>query len=270
MYETGTPFPTFFRFLPYPYDFSRLFLHFATFSVKTLFRSPPRLGHAVQQMADTIVCRDLPPLALRAAFMPATVNAEKRTVDVTWSTGARVLRRFDAALDIWTKFWEELALETRAVRLGRLNNGAPLLDGHPLFYFGDPRAANVRGIVVPGSARVNGREGTATVRFARADDDPDADKLWRKVQDGIVVNVSVGYRVYRAEKQTVEIDAIPVYLVTDWEPFEISTVSAGDDDGAGFRSAETVRLNPCSFVMRSVADADRDRRFRLAQAQLSQ
>lgn len=223
------------------------------------------------EMPDVVVTRDLPPLTLRAAFMPSTVNVEKRTADVTWSTGARTLRRFDATLDIWQRFYEELSLDARHVRLGRFNNSAPFSDGHPL-KFGDARSVHVRGVIVPGSAKTNGKEGTATVRFAKADIDPDADILFRKIADGIAPHVSVGYRIYKADKIEDSADKIPVYRVIDWEPVELSAVSAGDDDGAIFRSATQGTLHPCEFVTRGIAlsDADRGRRLRLAQAQLSQ
>lgn len=224
-------------------------------------------------MSDVVVTRDLPPLTLRAAFVPSTINADTRTVDVTWSTGARALRRFDPQLDIWKPFYEELSLERAHVRLDRFNNGAPLSDGHPAKY-GDFRAAMVRGVIVAGSAKVNGKAGTATVRFATAGVDPDADVLFRKIEDGIVQHVSVGYRIYKAQQVEKATDTIPTFRVIDWEPVELSTVSVGEDDGATFRSRQALTLTPCDFVTCGqaprLADADRGRRLRLAQAQLSQ
>lgn len=214
--------------------------------------------------ADQVITRDLPPLALRAAFLPATANVDKRTVDLTWSTGARVLRGF------YDKYYEELSLRAGHVRLGRLNNGAPLTDGHPL-KVGDFRAVINRGVVVAGSAKTDGKAGTCTVRFAKADIDPEAEQLFQKVIDGIVCNVSVGYRIYKLEKAEESVDKIPVLRAIDWEPIEISTVSAGEDDGAGFRSVDAHLKNPCEFVSRglvasALSDADRNRQFRLARA----
>jgi hypothetical protein len=212
--------------------------------------------------SDNVVTHDVPPLALRAAFNPRSVNLEKRTVDLTWSTGARILRGY------YDKFYEELSLNAKHVRLARLNNGGPLLDGHPT-QFGDARAVNVRGVVVSGTAKTTGKEGTCTVRFAKADVDQEAEVLFQKVQDGIVHNVSVGYRIYRLEKSEEFVDKVPIYRATDWEPFEISMVSAGEDDGAGFRSADSTIANPCQFIARGVStpgpiqDADLNLRLRL-------
>jgi hypothetical protein len=221
--------------------------------------------------ADQVVTHDLPPLTLRAAFNPRSVNSEKRTVDVVWSTGARTLRRFDAALDIWERFFEELSLDPKHVRLDRFNNSAPFCDGHPL-KFGDPSTETVRGVLVPGSAKVDGKQGIATVRFAKAEDDPKAETLFRKITDGICPHVSVGYRIHAAERLTATADEkVPVYRAIDWEPVELSAVSAGDDDGAVFRSVATNVLTPCQFITRgasalAIQDADRMRRLRFAHA----
>jgi hypothetical protein len=164
------------------------------------------------------------------------VNVEARTVDVIWTTGARVLRGF------WDRYWEELSLEPKHVRMKRLNNGAPLLNAHSAY-----DANGVIGVVEKGSAAVDGKRGTATVRFARAEDDPIADQIFRKVQDGIIQNISVGYATYRMEKIEDGADKIPVYRATDWEPMEISPVPIGADDGAGFRSESAERFK-CTFI----------------------
>jgi hypothetical protein len=210
---------------------------------------------------NPVITRELPPLSLRAAFVPSSVNVEKRTVDVVWSTGERVLRGY------FDKYYEELSLNARHVRLGRFNNGAPFCDGHPL-KGGDYRAAIVRGVIVAGTAHTNGKQGTATVRFAKAAIDPEAEMLFQKVQDGIVQNLSIGYRIYKLEKAEESVDKVPVYRAIDWEPVELSSVSAGDDDGAGFRSADR-SPNPCEFIARGViTDTDRNRTLRLAEAVL--
>ncbi len=183
-----------------------------------------------------MLTKNIPALSLRAAVEPKTVNADARTVEVVWTTGAKVLR------SNWLdgQFWEELSLDPRHVRLGRLNNGAPFLMDH------DGRSvAAVAGVVE--SARLEGSKGVATIRFVRAGVDPEADKLFEKVRDGIVQNISVGYRIHKFEKQEGGEAKVPTFRATDWEPFEISAVSMGADDGAGFRSADAT-TNPCEFI----------------------
>lgn len=168
-----------------------------------------------------------PPLGIetrKATFTPSTVNTDKRTVELVWSTGAKVLR------SSWAEgqFYEEL--DMKGAKLDRLNNGAPLLADHD-----GSSVLRVYGVVE--SARVTNGQGIAVVRFDTAENDPDADKLFRKIANGIVQNVSVGYRTHKIEKVTAEGEKIPTFRVTSWTPFEISAVTMGADDAAGFRSS---------------------------------
>ncbi len=181
------------------------------------------------------VTRNVGPLSVRAEV--ASVDPEKRTVDLVWTTGARVRRGF------WEPYEEELSLDEKHVRMGRLNSGrAPLLDSH--------NGYDLRGVLgVVESARIDAKakQGHATVRFARPDDSDKSDRVFRLVQDGIIRNVSVGYRVHRLEKVEETSDRIPVMRATDWEPYEISMVPMGADAEAAVR-AEGAEVNPCEFV----------------------
>lgn len=179
--------------------------------------------------------RELPALSLRAAVVPESINVDKRTVELVWTTGARVMRGF------FDRYWEELSTSPKHVRMDRLKSGtAPLLNAHDGF--------DVRGVLgVVEKASLKSGEGRATVRFAKAEDDPEADRIFRKVADKIIRNVSIGYRVHRLEKVEEDADKIPVYRATDWEPYEISLVPMGADAGAGIRS-EDAKTNPCEFI----------------------
>jgi hypothetical protein len=183
--------------------------------------------------------REVPALDLRASFVPGTVDVEKRTVELVWTTGAPVLRGF------YDRFWEELSLEPKHVRMGRLNSGAaPLLNSHDAY--------SLRGTIgVVEKAWLKGNEGRAIVRFARAEANPEAEQIFQGVKDGIIQNVSVGYRTYKFEQAEGGADKIPRYRATDWEPNEISMVPIGADAGAGVR-AEGVTTNPCEFVREEI------------------
>lgn len=182
---------------------------------------------------------DLPRLSRVATILPKTLNDEMRTVDVVWTTGAPVLRGYGM------QYWERLSLDAKAVMLKRLNNGAPLLNAH-----NDYDARGVVGVVESGTAVLDGKRGIATVRFAKAEDDPVADAIYRKVKDGILQNISVGYATYEMTKVSEGgADKIPIYEATKWEPFELSVVPMGADDGAGFRAASTERFT-CRFITR--------------------
>lgn len=191
-----------------------------------------------QRAPETTV--NLPALITReATFVPKSVDEEARTVEIVWTTGARVLRGF------YDRYYEELSLDPKHVRMTRINNGAPLLKNH----YGD--VESVLGVVE--KASLEGKRGTATVRFAKAEDDPEADKVFRKVKDGILQNISVGYQTLKMEKVEEAADGVPVYRATLWEPHEFSVVAMGADDGAGFRS-QTETTIPCVFVAPGAAE----------------
>lgn len=198
----------------------------------------------------------MPPLDLRAAV--STVDSEKRTATLTWSTGADVIR-YD--WETGRRYIERLSLDSRHVRMGRLASGsAPLLDSHSAY-----SVAHQIGVVE--RASLANSEGTADVRFSdRAEVD---EGVWRDVKNGIVKNTSVGYRVYRFEELADRVDDLPVRLATDWEPYEVSMVPMGADAGARVRSSKDVETNPCVIVVRAglaITDQDRARLYRLAQA----
>ena len=184
----------------------------------------------------TIETRQVGPLSMRAAL--GSVDVKRRTVDVVWSTGAKVKRSswFDGP------FFEELVMDPGAVRMGRLESGnAPFLANHDGY-----SVADQPGVIE--SARLENGKGIATVRFVREGVDPEADKLFAKIVDKVVRNVSVGYRVHTVQKIESADSKIPTMRVTDWEPYEVSAVSMPADAGAGFRSERAEQLNPCQII----------------------
>ena len=100
---------------------------------------------------------ELPALRRAADLLPATIDEQDRSIEVVWSTGARVRRQplFGEPFD------EELSMDPGSVRLDRLNAGGPLLKVH------DTRTLDaIIGSVVPGSARIDQGRGVARVRFS--------------------------------------------------------------------------------------------------------
>lgn len=181
---------------------------------------------------------DLPQLDVRALVQPSTIDEENRTVELTASTGARV-RRYN-----WRdgEYDEELSLKKSHVRMDRLKNGAPLLDSHWMY-----ESRHVIGVVE--EARIVNGEIVVKVRFAK--DDEEADKVWNKVRQGILRKVSVGYRVFKFIDVQGEDDDVRVLRAVDWEPFEVSMVPIGADDGAGVRSEDQQNTNSCTIVLNS-------------------
>lgn len=180
-------------------------------------------------------------LSIRAAVQPESINKDARTVDVVFSTGAPVAQQ-----NFWTgeRWIETLSLDPKHVRMGRINNGAPFLDSHSGW-----GVASLLGVVEPGTARLEKGQAVATVRFSKRED---VEPVWQDVQDGILRNVSVGYRTYKYE-QSGGTDGKPIERkAIDWEPFEISAVPMGADDGAKMRGAAPhLETHPCVIVLRS-------------------
>lgn len=176
------------------------------------------------------------PMETREAPITA-VNDETRTIDVTWTTGAAG-ERFDWFSGM--RYIEELVVTDAAVRLDRLNAGAPVLDTHNRY---DGLAAM---LAVVERAWIEKGEGRAAIRFPKAEDNPEADKVFRMVKDKIIRSLSVGYRRLKIE---VDKKKDPqVWRVVDWEPFEISFVPIPFDVGAQVRNGEQFAKHRCQFV----------------------
>jgi hypothetical protein len=182
-------------------------------------------------------------------LMPESVDAERRTVELVWSTGAAVRRR-----DPWTgkRYDEVLSLEETHVDLSRLNGGAPLLNTHGAWDLRDVIGVVERAWIAREDDALVGR---ATVRFS---DRADVEPIWRDVASGIVRNVSVGYAVRSYE--ITETDGEPaVWRAVDWQPLELSAVPIGADAAAGFRAAgDPARAaepatHPCHLLRRTPA-----------------
>lgn len=185
-----------------------------------------------------------------------TIDEERRTVELVFSTGAPVER-----YDWWTgkRFIEKLSLKPEHIRLDRLKSGAPLLNAHSSYALQDQI-----GVVEGDSIRLLAKEARATVRFSRRDD---VEPIWVDVRDRIIRNVSVGYRVHRFEEEQGKDNKLPVRTATDWEPYEISMVPMPADIGSQTRDAESQQLNnACVLVTRTaeeIRDLDRARTLRL-------
>jgi phage major head subunit gpT-like protein len=177
------------------------------------------------KQATTNKTHDTPTLSLRAAVREGSVDIEARTVELVWTTGA-IGQRW--SWDVGT-YMEELEVSEEAIRLDRLNNGAPLLNTHKSDDLDD-----VIGVVE--RAWIEGGEGHALVRFSKRDD---AEKIFLDVQDKILRKISVRYAVHRYQITEDSGDKHPTYRAVDWEPLELSIVPIAFDDGANIRSANT-------------------------------
>ena len=193
-------------------------------------------------MPQTQQTRFLPTQQRAATIAPSTFNAETRSVEVVWTTGARG-RRFD----FWSgqAYEEELVVSSDAVDLSRLNNGqAPVLNTHDAYTLED-----VIGVVE--RAWIDGTEGRATVRLS---DREDIAGLVRDIETGIIKNISVGYNVRKYEiisaANRTDGGTLPLYRAVDWMPAELSFVPIPFDAATGTRAATSAeRGAECEFVI---------------------
>jgi hypothetical protein len=191
------------------------------------------------------------PIETRGAPLQS-VNDQARSFEVVFTTGAAVDR-----LDPWTgeRYREELIVSENAIRMDRLNAGAPFLDSH-MIYSG---VSAQLGVVE--RAWVEKGRGLALIRFPSEGVDEAADRVFRKIAEGIFRSVSVGYR-----RNRIEVDKKkdpPIWRVVDWEPFEVSLVSVPADAASQVRDGKG-DAHPCHVDIRGLERPDLAARLRRA------
>lgn len=139
-----------------------------------------------------------------------TVDEASRTVEFPFSSELPVERWFGD---------EVLSHKSGAADLARLNDGAPLLFNHNM--------DEIIGVVEKAWIAEDKR-GYARVRFAKT---ARAEEVMSMVNDGILRNVSFGYRI---NEMTESGKDTKTYTATRWEPFEISAVTVPADNSVGF------------------------------------
>lgn len=158
------------------------------------------------------------------------VDSDNRTVELSFSSETPYGRWFGD---------EILCHDEECINLERFNNGLGTV------LFNHDRDAVVGHIE---KVWIEDNRGKALVRF---DEDEQSETIFQKVQSGTLQGVSVGYAIYRYEvlededtKSTNGRFNGPAYVVTDWEPLEISIVSVPADPTVGVgRSAEEIHTS---------------------------
>tara|TARA_R110000803_G_scaffold162194_1_gene225789 strand:+ start:4338 stop:6326 length:1989 start_codon:yes stop_codon:yes gene_type:complete len=166
---------------------------------------------------------------MRASFAPETFNESDLSVEIVWTTGAKVKRWS------WSEgaYFEELSLKKDAVNLERLNSGAPLLNNHSSRSLSD-------NIGVVEKAWIKNKEGRALVRFS---DREEVKGIVQDVKNGILRNISVGYSVERYEDVTKKDEETKTFRAVEWSPAELSIVNIPADHKAQVRSQENENDN---------------------------
>jgi len=200
----------------------------------------------------------LTPQVRAAQIEPSSYNPAKRTVDVTFTTGAMV-RRYDWVRN--TYYDEQLVVSPDAIDLTRLNAGASVLNTH-----GQYQLEDVLGVVE--RAWVEGETGAATVRLSEREQ---VAGLVQDIAGGILRHISVGYSVQRylivpTESRT-DGGTVPIYRAERWTPHEISFVPVPADAGSGTRSQPSQGQYPCEFITRAAAHSNQQELTSMPQAQ---
>lgn len=159
------------------------------------------------------------------------VDTDSRTVELSFSSETPYGRWFGD---------EILCHDEECINLERFNNGLGTL------LFNHDRDAVVGHIE---KVWIDDNRGKALVRF---DGDEQSETIFQKVQSGTLQGVSVGYSIKRYEVLD-EKDSVSsngrfkgpdTYVITDWEPLEISIVSVPADPTVGVgRSAEEIHTS---------------------------
>lgn len=153
----------------------------------------------------------------RAPLTPQSWNAEERTLEVVFSTGAPV-DRFDAR----GLYEERLSLDQDWSGF----RGAPVLNSH--------RRGSVEDVIGSVlSARTVAQEARAIVKLSRR---ADVEPIIQDILDGILRGVSVGY-IVNEWKETTEGER-RVKTATRWQPVELSLVPIPADRHATIRGQD--------------------------------
>jgi len=153
------------------------------------------------------------------------VRPEERTIDLAFSSEQPYAQRWGV---------EILDHSPGAMRTTRTGgDGLPILREHQpaLGIFG--RLKDVK--------LCDDKKARGTAVFSRRQD---AQEVLQDIEDGIITDVSVGYQVHHMQEMDVKKlppdlvemaarEKLPVYRITDWEPFECSLVAAPADPTVG-------------------------------------
>ena len=174
----------------------------------------------------------------RALVQPTTIDQEAREVDVVCAT-EKMVTRFG-----WEEDYDEmLVCEAGAIRMDRANQGLPLLDCHNAYTVHSQLGRTVK-------VWINeSRQLCARVRFSSR---PEVAGIFQDVVDGIVKGISVGYEIYKFEREERPNGARPIYRAIDWMPSELSLAPVPADIDSGIRAGQ--QQHPVEIVRKQTTN----------------
>lgn len=168
----------------------------------------------------------LKPLARALELRADAFDKDKRTVRLSVSSENPVERWFGE---------EVLDHDPKSVRLSRFNDGASVLFNH--------RMDDVIGVVE--RAWIEDKRLMADIRLAR---NARGEEIAGLIEDGILRNVSVGYRIH----ELLEKPKTSEFRAVDWEPYELSIVTIPADPSVGLGRA--AQLEGAEYEVRIRSD----------------
>ena len=182
------------------------------------------------------------PIERRATIDRKNINSEERRVSILISTETPISRT-----DWWSgEVYEEVLLHGEGnVDLSRAAN-AKLRYMHGSGKYGELPIGRLENV------RLENRQLRADAIFSKAN--PDADMLWRMVEEGTLSEISVGGR--KLEVRVTEREGnVPLVEVTRWEFQEASLVDIGADPSAGIgRKIDEGEEMPIEELKRQLAE----------------
>lgn len=195
----------------------------------------------------------LPMLTVKASLTPKTFDKEQRTIECVLTSSIPVDR------SSWSRgyYRETLSMDPKHIRTERVNSGgAPVLNNHGTAFFGGIKdLSDVIGVI--DKFWIDGEEAKAILRFA---DTSDVEIILRKIETGILKNISIGYIVHKYEDITPrnakgELDEDTLLKAVDWELFEGSVVAIPADYTAMMKSksaGKELQLYEVEIVQRTI------------------
>ena len=167
-----------------------------------------------------------------ASIVPASVDEEKRTVDVLYYSGAPVER-----YDFWTDTAYTLNFEPGGGDLSHLNGGAPVLDNHNLMSSSDQIGRVLK-------ATSEGGKHYATLMFSRR---PAVDGIWQDLKDGILNKFSMGVQLMKTEEKLKDGKLVSKTALS-WRPFEISIAPIPADFATQTMKDDRIKPKPAELL----------------------
>lgn len=164
--------------------------------------------------------------ALNSQFSSKSINEEKGTIEVIMATDTRTVLAYHWEIGY---YYEVLGFENGMVRTQRMETSMPIYDRHNTHSFDLGKVDN---------GRVEGNSLVGTMRFDLEDENGLGKRAFGKFSRGFWTTVSIGYSVYKMRYMEDAPDGKPIYKVTDWEPYELSTAPIPADIEAKVRTKE--------------------------------